>query len=263
MPGTFPELGVPTLVPVDLLCGPGATGRMARVSSSVEQDGAGGGSAVAPVRRRSPLTVVGIGLLVAGLACLGWVGFQYVGTNVVSERAFETGTEQLRTRWQEQELSDPKGKANSSVVPGDAIALLRIPAFGDDYEVPILSGTDESLLNKGVGHYPSTAAPGQVGNFALAGHRVTHGQPFARLLQLEPGDEVVVETREAVHTYVLDDSPRRRTVDDSETWVLDPVPGKPGVAPSEAMITLTTCQDLFRSPDRSVGFGHLQSTTDK
>ena len=29
------------------------------------------------------------------------------------------------------------------------------------------------------------------------------------------------------------------------------------------MITLTTCQDLFRSPDRSVGFGRLQSTQNK
>lgn len=214
-------------------------------------------------RRPSPLTLLGIGLLVAGLACLGWVGFQYIGTNVVSEQAFETETEQLRTRWQEQERTDPKGKTQASVVPGDAIALLRIPAFGDDYEIPILNGTDPPVLSKGVGHYSSTAAPGQIGNFAIAGHRVTHGQPFAKLLQLKAGDEVIVETREAVYTYLLDDSPRERTVDDSETWVLDPVPGQPDAKPAEALITLTTCQDLFRSPDRSIGFGHLQDTRRK
>ena len=45
------------------------------------------------------------------------------------------------------------------MIPGDAIALLRIPAFGSDYEVPILSGTDLSFLNRGVGHYTSTASP--------------------------------------------------------------------------------------------------------
>jgi sortase A len=33
--------------------------------------------------------------------------------------------------------------------------------------------------------------------------------------------------------------------------------------PTEAMITLTTCQDLFHSPDRSIGFGHLESTRNK
>ena len=227
------------------------------------KDGSGVGSTAAPGRRRSPLTLIGIGLLVAGLACLGWVGFQYVGTNVVSERTFDTEGEQLRARWQEADVSDPKGKADAAEVPGNAIALLRIPDFGDDFEVPILSGTELSFLNRGVGHYTSTAAPGQIGNFALAGHRVTHGQPFAKLLQLEPGDEIVVETRDAVYTYVMDDSPRQRTVDDSETWVLDPVPGEPGAKATEARITLTTCQDLFRSPDRSVGFGHLQSTRNK
>ena len=216
-----------------------------------------------PQRKRSLLTLLGIGLLVAGLACLGWVGFQYFGTNVVSERAFETESEQLRTKWQEQDRSDPKGRDQASKVPGDAIGLLRIPAFGDDYEIPILNGTDMSILSRGVGHYQSTAAPGQIGNFAIAGHRVTHGQPFAKLLTLKKGDEVIVETREAIYTYVMDDSPRQLTVDDSETWVLDPVPGRPGAKPAEALITLTTCQDLFRSPDRSIGFGRLQSTQTK
>ena len=55
-----------------------------------------------------------------------------------------------------------------------------------------------------------------------------YGQPFARLLDLKRGDEVIVETREAVYTYMLDDSPRQLTVKDSDTWVIDPVPGKPG-----------------------------------
>ena len=186
------------------------------------------GRSRSPKRKRSPLTLLGIGLLVAGLACLGWVGFQYFGTNVVSERAFESETEQLRAKWNEQDRSDPKGGKQASVVPGDAIALLRIPAFGDDYEIPILNGTDLSILSKGVGHYSSTAAPGQIGNFAIAGHRVTHGQPFAHLLDLKQGDEIIVETREAIYTYVLDDSPRQLTVKDTDTWVIDPVPGQPG-----------------------------------
>jgi sortase A len=214
-------------------------------------------------RRRSPLTLLGIGLLVAGLACLGWVGFQYFGTNVISEQAFETETERLRVKWSEEDRSDPDGKKQASAIPGEAIALLRIPAFGADYEVPILNGTDLSILSRGVGHYSSTAAPGQIGNFAVAGHRVTHGQPFARLLDLKRGDDVIVETREAIYTYVLDDSPRQLTVKDSDTWVIDPVPGQPGAKPTQPLITLTTCQDLFRSADRSIGFGHLVSTQNK
>lgn len=224
-------------------------------------------------RRRPPaLTVVGLVLLVAGLGCVGWVGYQYFGTNVVAERAFDSGRQDLRQRWEQaapgpvDPSSPPSGRAPSPEpppLPGDATALLRIPAFGADYEIPVLEGTDLDILSAGVGHYPGTAGPGEVGNFALAGHRVTHGQPFNRLLELEPGDEVVVETRTAVHTYVLDEPPRNLTVDDTATWVLDPVPGEPDREPTRALITLTTCQDLFRSPDRSVGFGHLQSTGNK
>jgi sortase A len=245
---------------------------MARVSGSVVDDEATpptppdeAGSTSQPKSRRriSPLTLLGIGLLVAGLTCLGWVGYQYFGTNLISERAFDSESEQLRAQWTEASRSDPEGKKQASAIPGEAIGLLRIPAFGPDYEVPILNGTDLSILSKGVGHYSSTAAPGQIGNFAIAGHRVTHGQPFARLLDLKRGDEIIVETRDAIYTYVLDDSPRSLTVRDTDTWVIDPVPGQPDAKPTQPLITLTTCQDLFRSADRSVGFGHLVSTQNK
>jgi sortase A len=92
---------------------------------------------------------------------------------------------------------------------------------------------------------------------------VTHGQPFALLLDLEQGDQVIVETRQAIYTYVLDESPRSLTVRETDTWVIDPVPGHPGAKPTQPLITLTTCQDVFRSADRSIGFGHLVSTQNK
>ena len=243
-------------------------------------------------------------MLVGGLSCLGWVGYQYLGTNVVAEKAFKSERTDLRSKWAAEKktstakpgkvdttaakkTSGPNGarepketrataetraateetrateEPRETIIPGDAIALLRIPRFGDTYEIPILSGTDLSILDRGVGHYTSTAMPGEIGNFAVAGHRVTHGQPFSRLLELNSGDEVVVETRDAVYTYVLDEPPKDLTVSDTETWVIDPVPGQTGVKPSTPIITLTTCQDLFQSPDRSIGFGHLASTKNK
>ena len=222
-----------------------------------------------PRRRVSPLTVIGVLLLVAGFGCLGWVAWQYFGTNVTSEKAFHEETSQLREQWTKPAADDGaegtagKGDVTPAVIPGDAIALLRIPAFGPDYEVPILSGTDLSILDRGVGHYTTTAMPGEVGNFAVAGHRVTHGEPFRRLLELDKGDQVIVETRDKIYTYVMDDSPGNLTVNDTETWVLDPDPHHPGAEATKALMTLTTCQDLFHSPDRSVGFAHLAKTVDK
>ena len=220
-----------------------------------------------PRSRVSGLTLLGMLLLAAGFSCLGWVGWQYLGTNVTSERAFHQETTQLREAWrqpdQHQTGVSAKSRSAATVIPGDAIGLLRIPAFGADYEVPILSGTDPSILNRGIGHYTSTVMPGQIGNFAVAGHRVTHGEPFKRLLELNKGDQIIVETRDKIYTYVMDDSPRNLTVKDTESWVLNPDPHHEGAAPTKALMTLTTCQDLFHSPDRSVGFAHLAKTVDK
>lgn len=209
-------------------------------------------------RRRSPATFVGVGLLVVGLVCLGWVAYQYFGTNIVSQHAFDNQREEMRTDWEETP-AEPEAEP----LPGDAVALLRVPDFGEDYEVPILAGTDLDTLTKGIGMYESATPPGETGNFSIAGHRVTHGEPFKRLLELEVGAEIIVETRESIFTYVLDTAPRDLTVDEHANWVLDPVPGEPETEPTRELITLTTCQDLFHSPDRSVAFGHLESTTNK
>ena len=206
--------------------------------------------------------MVGVALLLVGLSCLGWVAYQYVGTNVIAEHTFRTEASRLR-EWIEDQKTDPQGFEQPSKRSGDAIGLLRIPALGAAYEVPIVNGTELTVLGEGVGHYSSTAQAGQIGNFAIAGYRVTHGQPFAKLHDLDSGDEIIVETRDATYTYVLDESPRQLTVKDTDTWVIDPVPGKPELKPTQAMITLTTCPDLFHSTKRSVGFGHLIRTEPK
>lgn len=211
------------------------------------------------------LRVAGLVRLAVGLGCLGWVVYQYFGTNIVADRVYSQERQQIRAAWQSPQSSSTRPGARQASDPGPAIglALLRIPAFGADYEVPILQGIDADTLASGVGHYPSTAAPGQVGNFAIAGHRVTHGQPFAHLLRLNAGDDVIVETRTAIYTYELDTAPRDLTVPDTASWVLDPVPGHPDTKPTKALLTLTTCQDLFHSPDRSAAFGHLVRTQRK
>ena len=56
-------------------------------------------------------------------------------------------------------------------------------------------------LKKGPGHYPESPLPGQEGNAAIAGHRTTYGAPFNRIDELEPGDEIHVETIQGSFTY--------------------------------------------------------------
>lgn len=218
---------------------------------------------VAPPRRRWR-ALLGSLLIAFGICMLGWIGWQYFGTNITSNQAMASECSAMKEDWASG--STTAKPASSAPVPGDAIALLRIPALGNDAEYPVVAGTEDEQLAKGVGWYTSTAQPGQIGNFAVAGHRITHGEPFARLLELNKGDKVIVETRTAIYTYELTTSPRDLTVKDNEGgWVLWPVPdkSKASVKPTEALITLTTCTDLFASPERSVAFGKLVETKNK
>jgi sortase A len=124
----------------------------------------------------------------------------------------------------------------------------------------IVEGVSVADLRVGPGHYPGTALPGQVGNFAVAGHRATHGNGFMRLNELVPGDLVVVEVQDAWLTYRVTG---HEVVDPSDVSVIAPVPGDPGVPPTQPLITLTTCDPWYSAAHRLIVHGKLQSVTPK
>ncbi len=199
-------------------------------------------------------------MIVAGLAMIGYVGWQFYGTNWQSHREQQQVASTLQTQWKKQggERLQPR-----YVPTGKASALIRIPRFGKDYVVPVLEGTSTDVLAKGYGHFKGTADPGDVGNYALAAHRVTHGEPLRRMPELRPGDRVVVETVAATYTYELDTDPNKLVIPFTGVWVLDPVPRNPDGGPQPAqrrgqrLITLTTCAELFHTDERMIAFGHL------
>jgi sortase A len=216
-------------------------------------------------RRRGWTFWLGLGLVLAGLSILGWIGWQLYGTNYVSQQRHQETVDELRDAWQ----APGGGTAEVDTKQGRAYAILRVPAFGDDFQVPILEGLDDETLASGIGHFETSAGPGEVGNYALAGHRITHGEPLRDMPELEPGDELVVETRDAVYTYVLDTGGDDLRVPFTAGWVVDPQPTNPdpdGVGPlagRDRLITLTTCAELFHTDDRLVAFGHLRSIEER
>lgn len=212
----------------------------------------------APWSRRVT-TWLGLAMVVGGLGMLGYVGWQFWGTNWTSQRAQAQVTSDLQRQWERGgEQLAPK-----YLPSGSASALIRIPKFGDDYVVPVLEGMTDEVLSSGYGHFRDTADPGEVGNYALAAHRVTHGEPLRRMPELRPGDEVIVETAEATFTYEIDTDPNELVIPFTGVWVLDDVPRNPdgGVQPAQQpgqrLITLTTCSELFHTDDRMIAFGHL------
>lgn len=201
-------------------------------------------------RRGRVSTAIGMVLILAGIGVLGYVGWQYFGTNIVSKQKQAEIKKSVVLKWD-------KG------IDAEAIGLLRVPRFGEDFEVPILPTFSKSDLAKGVGSYEDGAKPGQIGNFAIGGHRVTHGEPFRDFLKLRKGDEVFVETRTHIYTYVLRDDGDARTVDFTAEWVLMPNPIDRNFLPEKPLLTLLTCSELFHTRNRNVVFGDLTDTVTK
>ena len=201
---------------------------------------------------RKTVRAFGILLILAGLGMLAYIAWQHFGTNVVSKHKQEEVKQNLAEDW---------GKGLDS----DAIGLLRVPRFGDTYEGPIVKGFSKDALARGVGWDTKSAKPGEIGNFAIAGHRVTHGEPFAKFPKLKRGDVVYVETRTDIFTYKLRNSGKSITVDFTVGWPLQrvPDPRAAGERPTKAVLTMLTCSELFHTRNRNVVIGDLIKTVRK
>jgi sortase A len=202
-------------------------------------------------------------LITAGLVLLLFVAYQLVWTNYQAHRAQGGVADQIHDDWQRPPASAGAGeklKGPPKVDFGEGFAFMHIPRLGKKYAVPVVQGVSLDALARGIGHYPGTVMPGHVGNFAVAGHRATHGEPFAYLDKVGKGDVVIVETRTDWFVYRID---RTKIVQPTDTWVIQPVPGKPDAQATQQLITLTTCNPRWASTQRLIVFGHLESRQDR
>ena len=214
-----------------------------------------------PERTSTRITVVmGALLVAAGIGVIAATTFELRSSNAAADGAAAELQAETWATWAEARLADRRdGAATPSTTPrepeaGDTIGLLYIPRLRDDvWGVPVLHGVSADELNRGIGHFPGSSLPGATGNFSLAGHRTSNGQPFSGVDVLAPGDEVHVRTAGQWLTYVL---VRDRIVGPRDTWVLDdaPVDGLPG----SRVITLVTCTPRFSTRQRWVWWGVLQ-----
>jgi sortase A len=111
-------------------------------------------------------------------------------------------------------------KAPEKVVNDNVgIGKIEIPKLGvTEY---MFEGIELSVLDKGPGHWPDTAMPGQVGNMVIAGHRVSHTRPFYRINELDLGDEVFFSADGKKYRYEVTGT---EIVDPSAVRIVDPTP---------------------------------------
>ncbi|MFD6230224.1 class E sortase [Streptomyces sp. NPDC060232] len=210
--------------------------------------------------------------LTAGTLIVLFVAYVLLWTGVKADRAADGEMARLRDRWAAQApptappaLSPPAPPAGPAAAPeeprhapGRAFAEMYVPRFGPDWVRPVLEGTDAELLKKGLGHYASTARLGAVGNFSVAGHRRTYGDPFKDFPELRPGDEVILKGAGTWYTYTIRGGPLRTLPTD--VGVVDPVPLKsPFTAPGR-YLTLTTCDPEWGHSHRLVVWAELTGT---
>lgn len=122
---------------------------------------------------------------------------------------------------------------------GETFGELIIPKISAS--LPIVEGTDEDELEKGVGHYANSVLPGEKDNSVLSGHRDT---VFRRLGEVGVGDKLVVKTTAGKFTYKVR---QVRIVDADDRTVIVPKP--------RATLTVTTCYPfdyIGDAPDRYI-----------
>lgn len=182
---------------------------------------------------------------------------------VVSFVSFSRPVKSARPQAQEQlyvhipTALDPKGKppvAAPAKSPGSALAYISIPRFGKNWLWTVVEGTSDEDLADGPGHYTGTPLMGARGNFAIAGHRAGHGDPFIDFDKLEVGDTVTFRQNGAWWRYQITKGPR--IIGPNDTWVLDqPAYGR--------HFTLTTCWPRYGDAKRMFVSGVLVSWSGK
>ncbi|MFE7897020.1 class E sortase [Streptomyces sp. NPDC057424] len=197
---------------------------------------------------------IGEVFITTGVLMLLFVTYQLWWTNVRAHAQAGQEASSLQNDW-------ASGKRNPGAFePGQGFAILHIPKL--DVVVPIAEGTNsKGVLDRGmVGHYAEgalkTAMPGdKSGNFGLAGHRNTHGEPFRYINKLAPGDPIVVETQDEYFVYKM--ASILPVTPPSNTSVLNPVPTGSGFTKPGRYITLTTCTPEFTSKYRMIVWGKM------
>ncbi|MET9367593.1 class E sortase [Streptomyces griseoflavus] len=212
----------------------------------------------ARARRASPAVVasraIGEVFITCGVLMLLFVTYQLWWTNVRAQAQAGREASDLQKDWESGE------RKPGAFEPGQGFALLHIPKL--DVVVPIAEGINsKQVLDRGmVGHYAEgalkTAMPdARTGNFGLAGHRNTHGEPFRYINRLEPGDPIVVETQGEYFVYKM--ASMLPVTPPSNVSVLDPVPKGSGFTGPGRYITLTTCTPEFTSKYRLIVWGKM------
>jgi len=208
----------------------------------------------------------------AGALILLFVAYQLWGTGLQTTRAQENLEREFKAQQEQvgalpgEAPPDPNGQATvptpttlpPTIAPSDGpppergapVGFISIPDIGADFY--IVEGVELRWLQEGPGHFPQTPMPGQAGNAALAGHRTTFKAPFNRIDELEPGDQISVETLQGQFTYEVLAQPSGEGEPPVGHYVVGPYATEILSDKGDNRLTLMACHPKYSARQRIV-----------
>lgn len=187
------------------------------------------------------LRILSIFLLIAGVLFLGYGGFQLYQTHAMESKRLDEASEFV-SNTVIKKINNVNDYNYDDFKVDDTIGILYIPRL--EREIPIIEGTDEDELAKGVGHFSGTGFPGENKQILLSGHRDTVFRDFG---DLEDGDELHIRMKQGTFIYTIDDS-ETQIVPADDTSVIDP-------NRKDEVLSVSTCYPfsfIGSAPDRYV-----------
>ncbi|MGX6605416.1 class E sortase [Micromonosporaceae bacterium Da 78-11] len=205
-------------------------------------------------RIRSGVRVSGELMITFGLIVLLFAGYEVFGNSAKVQDEQNTLADELDDQWNDPTVGQTKAAAQGPAAPGkDLVGRLYIPKL--DKKWVVVDGVQPADIKYAPGHYPDTAAPGKVGNFSIAGHRIK--KIFWRLDELNSGDVIGVETRDSWYVYRVYG---HQVVKPNQVEVVAAVPNEPDATATKALLTLTTCNPKYNNYQRLIVHAQLVST---
>ena len=186
--------------------------------------------------------LIGFSIIGVGLALVSLSLYEFYETKTGTEKALAIAKTVIASQPEVQKDSEGQPIAQD-YQQDDVIGILTIPKLDETY--PIIEGTEEEMLAKGVGHYPTTALPGEKEQILLSGHR---GTVFQRLGELIAGDRFIIDMGYGKFEYEMRES---QIVAADDTTVIKPH--------GEEVLTLSTCYPfsyIGSAPDRYIIYAY-------
>ena len=186
-------------------------------------------------------------LILIGVSIIGTVVYKKMVTSNKQNEVLESFENQLK---EDNTNNESHEDVNLDSINGyTPIAIMEIPSIR--LKQPVVEGVTEDVIKYFLGKFPESVMPGEVGNFSVAGHRVSDfTDAFINLYKVKPGDKVIVTTKSGKDTYEVDES---FIVEPEQVEVLDTA--------DYEKITLITC--TIGSKRRVIVTGRLIDKSEK